>query len=447
MNTLLSRRRFLKGLTSSAAIAPLSLPGLTRMAMASETQQSRLKVVFFVIPDGFGTDSFNGGFNQGIWFPDAPVNDSDQFTLKAASQVLADYRSQSLYLQGLICGPGNAGHNGWKQVLRDSSGSQTSIDNILGQVMVGTDPSQRVIYAGPHANDHVNWFISWNGNQMRVPQDDPGVLFQQIFGNISGGDDNSGSGNSRSHLFDPVTQDLMTLRQKLSGSERAKLDTHLDAVEQVATDLDNTGEPSSGCSPQAPGNFNLRSPDYRNQVQQAHNKVVATTLGCGISRVATIQVGRSADQVVLKDVSSAKNPHDLAHRYAGEREWRESRQWYARQCKLFLDELAKHDDPDVPSDSLLDHTLVVLTSEMSDGAPEHQYNMPMVLLGGASGMVNNGTGNGRYLNITDQGDRDHWAAGKQVDMQRIWSTLAQAMGTSTPYGGDNSAITGIFRNV
>jgi hypothetical protein len=117
-------------------------------------------------------------------------------------------------------------------------------------------------------------------------------------------------------------------------------------------------------------------------VQQAHSQVVATALSCGITRVATVQVGRSAESLNILEVSSEKNPHDCAHRYATEEAWRGSRQWYARKAKEFMDELAKFSDPDVPTDSLLKHTLVVVTSEMADGAPEHTIDMPLLLMGG-----------------------------------------------------------------
>lgn len=451
MSFLKSRRRFLKAAAGAGVLAPMSLPGLTRIAHAGTTGQAKTKVVFFVVPDGFATDSFNGQFNKGLWFPQtvqANATDTTQFTLNEVSQELAAYKNRSLYLQGIILGQGNAGHNGWTEVLRDKNKSQSSIDVLLGRTMQGTDPSQRAIFAGPHATDSVNWYVSWDGKNKRTPQGNPTLLFENIFGtNYSGAKARTAQNNSGQHLFDPINQDIQTLRSKLSGSERQKLDTHLDSMEQVVADMDATLPISAECSPVMPSNHPMMSADFRNQVQSSHHQVVATALSCGVSRVATVQVGRSADQVVIKDASLRANPHDLAHRYKSEQEWKDSRKWYARQAKLFLDELSRHADPDVPSDSLLDHTLVVITSEMSDGAPEHQYNQPMLFVGGASGLLKSGDGQGRYLNITSQGDRNHWAAGRQVDQQRIWATVAQAMGTSVPYSGNTSSVSGIFTNV
>lgn len=452
MSFLKSRRRFLQAAATSSVVAPLSLAGLTRMAQASTTGKAKTKVVFFVIGDGFATDSFSGEFNKGLWFPKTSVEnavESEDFLLNEMSQELADYQDQSLYLQGMILGEGNGGHNGWTEVLRDRKRSHSSIDLILGQAMPGTDPSQRSIYAGPHAVDHSNWYISWSGKNKRTPHGNPKLMFENIFGNNFVKTERSGSSNKGTHLFDPINQDIQTLRSKVSGAEKQKLDTHLDSMEQVVTDMNNTDAITAECNPVPPADSPIMSADYRDVVQGSHHQVVATTLSCGVSRVATIQVGRSADSVIIKEASLEKNPHELAHR-SNEKGWKTSRKWYAKQAKLFLDELASHADPDVPGDSLLDHTLVVITSEMSDGAPEHQYNMPMLMVGGASGLLNNGSGNGRYYNISQYGNRHKWAGNlkiQQVDFQRVWATLAQAMGTSVPYGGDVSVIPGIFNNV
>jgi hypothetical protein len=89
---------------------------------------------------------------------------------------------------------------------------------------------------------------------------------------------------------------------------------------------------------------------------------------------------------------------------------------------------------------------------MADGAPEHMIDMPMVLMGGAGGLLKSGEGAGRYFNITQQADRQHHTGNPEigksfVDMQRIWATIAKAAGTSVPYAGNIEPVTGIFSNV
>ncbi len=454
MDILKSRRRFLQGLAAASVYGPLSQFGLARMALAGQAEQSKLKVVLVVVPDGLAVDSYTGGGfgdGRGLWHPTAQGMDTTTFTLNEISAELEAYRNQSLYLRGIILGPGNVGHSGWNWVLRDSGSSQSSIDVLLGQALPGTEPSHRSLFAGPHAGvDGTPWFVSFQGGVIRTPHRDPVLMAEALFKEpvrLATGP----QPRSRA-LLETALADIQEIKGKLSGAERQKLDTHLDSVEQVIKDLDMTQPPVGECKPVTLEPLDFRSARDRTRVQANHHQVVATALSCGITRVATIQIGRSAESLNIIDVSTSSNPHDCAHRYSGEAFWKGTRQWYARQVKLFMDELARYQDPHVPGDSLLDHTLVVLTSEMADGAPEHMIDMPLVLMGGASGLLKSGEGAGRYFNITAQADRQHHSGnpviGKNfVDMQRIWATLAKAAGTTVPYGGNIEPVTGIFSNV
>ena len=454
MGILKSRRRFLAGLVAAGVYGPLTQFGLARMALAGQTQEARLKVVFVVVPDGLAVDSFQGGENfgdgRGLWHPVSSEMDTTAFTLNEVSSELAAYRSQSLYLRGILLGPGNAGHNAWGWLLRDSQQGHSSIDVLLGQAMPGSEPTHRSLFAGPHAGiDGYPWFVSYQGTAIRTPYRDPKLMAESLFkapAQMRRSEPGAGS------LLEAALVDIQEVKSKLSAGERQKLDTHLDSVRQVIKDLEDARPPVGECKPVTLEPVDYRSAVHRNRIQANHHQVVATALSCGITRVATIQIGRSAESLNIIDVSPTSNPHECAHRRSGEAFWKGTRQWYVRQVKLLMDELARYQDPHVPGDDLLKHTLVVLTSEMADGAPEHTIDMPLVLMGGASGLLKSGDGAGRYFNVTPQADRQHHAGNPTigrsfVDMQRIWATIAKAAGTSVPYGGNIEPVTGIFSNV
>lgn len=448
MDILKSRRRFLMQLAAAGALMPLSSSGFAKYLTLSEKEESKLKVVFFVIPDGLAVDSFTGPqYNgQGLWFPHAQGADTADFMLNDVSAELADFRKDSLYLRGLMVASGTGGHAAWEYVLRDSKGEMSSIDRILGDALQGTHPSHKSVFAGPHTQrDSFHWFLSWDGQTMRTPQDNPQRLYDALFG-VNRRAVLAGK-KSNEHLFDSMKTEINEIMSQVSGSQKQKLVTHLDSIEQVEKDL-GTALPAA-CSPFEVDNNPINDARYRNEVQQSHHKVVAAALSCGITRVATIQIARSAESLNILEVSSSHNPHECAHRYSTEDVWRRSRQWYARQANLFMKELESRSDPDVDGDSLLKHTLVVFTSEMADGAPEHMRDMPLLLMGGASGLLRNGTGQGRFLDITDQWDRQLESNVKYryVDMQRIWATIARAAGTSVPYAGNVDVVKGIFSNV
>ena len=447
-----SRRSFLKSLAGASAITPLSMVGMSRLAFAADNP--KLKVVFAVIPDGFAVDTY-GGYDGGLWFPRATEKDTSNFTLRPMSEKLAAYKNQSVFLKGLIVGSGTGGHNGWTTILRDSQASKSSIDVLLGDAMPGMNPTIKRIFAGPHAQVGAAWTVSYQNSNRISPEASPYILFDQVFNGVSNTAQSGVSTTiqSKDHLFDPVVDQINDIRSSLAGRERAKLDDHLDAVETLASDLRSTagnGPDYSGCSPDShepSGGLNVSSADYRDAITDAHSEVIAGALSCGISRVATLQIGRSADPVVIKSVSTSRNPHDCAHRYGSVDEWKGSRLWYMDKVTDLLDKLASMPDPDVAGDNLLQHTLVVLTSEMADGAPEHMQDVPVTLIGGASGLLKSNNGQGRFMDLYDIGERSHWAMGKAVDMQRVWATIAAAAGTSVPYSGNIDVIPNLFTNV
>ena len=228
-----SRRSFIKSLLATSIATPISMSSFARIAMAQNNQ--KLKVIFAVIPDGFGVDAY-GGFDNGLWFPNTEATDTTDFQLNEMSSHLGDYANQSLFLKGLLLSSGTGGHNAWNYILRDSAGQKTSIDLLLGNHMPGTNQSVKRLYSGPHSMVGAAWNISFQDGSMIRPEDSPYQLFEQVFGDYSG-EGNDEPADVRTHLFDPLASQISALRSELGVSQRAKLDLHLDAIEQVKNDL------------------------------------------------------------------------------------------------------------------------------------------------------------------------------------------------------------------
>lgn len=471
MTMSVSRRRFLLGLAAAGvgagvgAYPLLSRSGIWRLAQSPRNAAAKLKVVFYVVPDGQGIDSFNrqGGEwdGRGIWHPHVANGETDtsNFELNEVTSLLSDHRAQSLYIRGTVVNMGGgqgsavAGHAAWNSVLRDALMQHSSIDVLLGHAFKGPG-GVRLVHAGPHTAVANQWFVTWDGTNMQAPQSNPLVLFRQLFGeSLTTGN----SGARSAHVLDTAAEDLKDLKRSIGAAEMQKVQTHLEAVEQVAGDLGPITPPTcSPREPELPAGVDMNGVAHRVEVHEAHNQVVATALGCGVMRVATIQVAASSERLNFPDVAPNRNPHDLAHlsQYgrgeADRRDWVAGRSWYVRRFKHFLDELAKQPDPDVDGDRLIDHTLVVLTSEMSDGAPEHQLDMPLLMVGGRHTPLNTHNGQGRYLDITSQSDVTYYDGRplKQVSMQRIWATLARAAGIGeVPYGLNTDSVDGLFTNL
>lgn len=471
MNPSAGRRRFLiaaatAGVAAGVTVPLFSKPGLARLAASgSGTHSPKMKVVFFVIPDGLGINGFASGGSEwapdkAIWHPHVAdgLTDTADFTLNIASQELDAHRDKALFLRYLENAQAFGGHGAYNTILRNSSaGSSSSIDVLLAKALPGNNPVVGAAFAGPMTKVNTggnNWYVSYDGGAMRTPQKDPRVLFENLIGS-PGLQHNA---RSAQLILDPAMNDLQEVRGKVHGAERAKLDTHVEAMAALMDELGETLPPS--CDDAMPPDAHpTDDPNFRNEIQLAHHQVIATALSCGIMRVATIQVAYSSEQSPIPGIDP-RSAHDIAHwgRMGSEDQaveadkarWEARARWYTAKVKDFLDELQRHADPDVPGDSLLDHTLVVYTSEMACGAREHMMDMPLVLLGGASGRLMNGDGKGRYYDVMQFGDVDNqWQPTrprKLVRMQRLWGTLGAALGVEVPYNGNMDPIPGVFRS-
>lgn len=498
MTIVKSRRRFLYGLAAAgtAGIGSsyfLSQQSLARMALQGASGREdtpQPKIVFVVVADGFGTGYFNpydptdSPERRPLWHPwgdkegdstSGDNNDAEYWfgreiedpILASVSSELAAFKNRSLYIRGTRVGDTSAsGHQGWNEILRDNKRTLPSIDQILGAALPGAKQTLNCVYAG-HISHNPEFSVSWTASAEKAAMiNNPIILYDNIFGSSGG----RGQVRAPGVAFDPAIGELTELKESLTGPEREKLSVHLDAAEKLAGNL-NAGVTPVKCEEQNAPDFEsvwLSDHTQRSKVLQGHAQVLAGALACGMMRVATFQIGASSEETDLfeDDGTLIGNAHQCAHQAVGGGgpgnlgnigPWRKSRVWYAKRVLKLLEELNNYPDPHAEG-ALLDHTLVVITSELSDGLPEHQYDMPLLLVGGerSFGTMVGKQRLGRFLNIRDQSE-DH--AENQfykyhVKMSRIWNTIATVMGVDSGFdspsaAGDKGAevVSGIFTGV
>ncbi len=249
-------------------------------------------------------------------------------------------------------------------------------------------------------------------------------------------------------------KELDSLHRAVTGltSEQTKLQIHLDAVRKLKDAARNpTGPTSISCTtrptlPALEAARGLSPLDQKNfrKILDAHLEVSAAAIVCNSARVITLQNMWANSDINFGfegGPAVAKGHHDpVSHSWdaAGRDEFRQCQRWfYERLVDKFLTPLSAK-DPSDPDHTVLDNTLVLICSEVSDGAnhnsdaskiwvggKEQSSYLPFVLIGGAGG----------YLR-----------AGRVVDVQRkhvdVLATLSDAMGVPvSTIGGQNvSAI-------
>jgi hypothetical protein len=242
------------------------------------------------------------------------------------------------------------------------------------------------------------------------PDTAPSATLARVFGNLapatSGPDGSAAVARALKEdrsVLDFVQRDLGRLQARLPALERAKLDSHLDALREYERSL-VAGSASAG-PVTVPTSLDPVTPNK----SADHPKIVSEFFGLtklafqlDLTRVVTFMFGSGNSQVSFADIAgTGKGLHPVAHDYkAGP--LGQATSWYCATVAKFIQDLAATKDLD--GSSILDNTVVVMFSET---AQYHEFtNVPFALFGGSK----LGLTGGRCLQYTGRTPADAWAA-------------------------------------
>lgn len=422
MNTLCSRRDFLKYLTATTGAASLfSLDALLGLSNAQAAGQPLQKFIFV---------NFSDGYPRGHWAPGK--NTDGTLAMNRCNRVLQPIQENCVFINGMDL-RGSSGHEGFATQWRDSSRDAPSIDTLLA-----TQSEYRVGYSMPHVRagvDTGHW-----GHGSRVPSqgvgrntlvfdDSPSSLYRRLFG--SGPVAGNLEDRKRQLLIENSISDVESLMAKYGSAERAKLEAHLQELNTARQNILNASSGSSG-KPESYLWKTLSTAGGRDARAELQVQNLVLSLATGRSRLGCLALGSTNDNVGISGVANGKSPHDTSHKLFGVQAFADTRNWYMKQVYRLAYHLNRI--PDANGSTLFDNTLIVVTSEMSD---DHSpSDIPVILVGGRSP---DGT-NSRLVRFGPTG------AGRSISpggvIGSLWSGMAEAAGISSPY--PSRPVDGVF---
>lgn len=440
------RRDLLKALGASALLPAATLPLLEGRAWAASGRAER--VIFFYYPDGVPGWSQEGDASR--WHPQGSTFD---FTLPQVAEPLAPFRERCVWFRGLSMGGTDAGSHpgGAKKLLTGKDGGQgESIDTWLSRT-AGADSPWRHLHLGVMAtqnNATGDKFITYVApGQTVAPEDDPRAAFSRLFG-TPGGAPVEGGGEVVASLdksvIDGVLDEMNAFKQRLGGLEATKLDLHLDALRDLERQVSGgtTAGPALSASCDAPfldtggfGDHQLQDAAAFPAMSRAQIDLAVLAMACGKTRVATIQHSHHTSELIMSrfpdtdlhdpgfDMRSHQASHYGARHDDGKREFSDyvkQRRWFVEQFAYLLQRLDETPEGD---GTMLDHSLVVLVTEVCDGNLHLHDDMPFLIAGGAGGRLSGGR-------LLDVGYRRHGD---------LWASVADAMGQPVSGWGDGSS--------
>lgn len=439
-----SRRDFLRVLGAAAAALPFSQLLLGRDAAASNVAR---RIIFFYFPDGVLTGDANG------WHPSGSEHD---FTLTEQLAPLQAHQEACVFFRGVGMGSTDEGSHpgGAKKLLTATDGGMgQSIDQLLAGT-VGASSAYHHLYLGAAATktgtgDKCISYPDGSGNSVS-PIDNPRVAFESLFGagSTPGGTMTGTTVDpAKATVIDGVLGDMKRLRAELGAVEKQKLDLHLDALNEMEKRIKgmspgNPAAPASCGMPSITAIDDAKIQDDASfpEVLKAQIDLMVLAMACGKTRVGTIQGSYHTSQINMNKFVGTEmyNPsYDISSHTASHYTDDPSKllkpfvaqiRWWMSQYAYLLTELASRPDPE-GGGSMLDGSLVLLCSEVSDGKVHSHHDMPFVLAGGGGGALKTGR-------LLQYGDEPHG---------KLFVSLAQAMGHNLQsFGSGNGRLPGLL---
>lgn len=232
-----------------------------------------------------------------------------------------------------------------------------------------------------YSNDYLNR-ISWQTpDRFRSPIPNPAQLFDKLFGGQEGSAAQIAWLHARKKsVLDAMHRDANRLAGRLPSSYRPVLTSYMETVREVEQGLQQGG---FSCTPnlgRPTQDFSNPNANYQLRFHLMHQLVVLA-MQCGLTNAATIMYGPGVSEELsfAEQLGSGLGHHAVAHHQQNASSIERLKQMNRLQVGLLADLLQK-----LKSANLLDETVVLYGSDMSDGNVHYTENLPMLLCGAGS---------------------------------------------------------------
>jgi hypothetical protein len=234
--------------------------------------------------------------------------------------------------------------------------------------------------------------ISWRGEATPMPPElNPRLVFERLFGTADFSLDaeiRARRSQYRRSILDFVRDDTRQLAGKLGSPDRRKLEEYLSAVREIERRIQTAEKDNRAVRPaiEKPAGVPITLPDYAKLMYDL--QVVA--FQADLTRVTSLMLGREGSMRVYPEIGVPDPHHPLTH-HRDNPDWIEKvtqiNCLHAELFAYFLKKLKSTPDGD---GSLLDHSMIVYGSGLSDGNRHSHEDLPVLLAGRGDGSLKPG---------------------------------------------------------
>lgn len=433
----LHRRTFLKGVGTAMSLPLLDamLPAGAR-AFASAAAQPPVRMAFLFVPNGLIMPAFR------------PLEVGEDYGLTETLQPLANLKSELNVITGLAQDNGRAKGDGPGDHARSAStfltGAhpvKTSGANIRVGVSVDQVAAEQIgsrtrlpslelgTERGRHAGSCDSGYscayssaISWKTASTPMAKEiDPRLVFERLFGSAEAEKGRAFRSAFRKSILDMVADDAAKLQGSLGLTDRRKMDEYYSSVRELELRITRAEEMAQAERPA------FDPPDGVPQDVQEHIRLMYDLLALAFrtdtTRVATFMLANEGSNRTYSMAGVTDGHHELSHHRMDQAKIDKLKKidhFLMTQFAYFLEQLRSKKEGE---GTLLDHSLILYGSGISDGNRHRHDDLPLVLAGRAGGAIRTGR---------------HIRYDRETPMNNLFLSMLDRVGAKVERLGDSS---------
>ncbi len=422
----------------------MALPFLDAMTPAfgaspTLTGDTPRRLAFAYVPNGVIMDAFK------------PTTIGADFEMTRILESLAPLKSDLLVITGLTDNNGNALGDGPGDHARAAASYLTgvhpkktsgadiqngiSVDQVAANAVggstrfasleLGTEPGQLAGNCDSGYSCAYSNTISWRGDTTpNPPEINPRLVFERIFGAEDQPKDPVVRARRKLYkesILDFVQQDTKSLMSNLGPTDKRKLDEYLFSVRDIEKRIAAAEADGPEIAP------TIDRPDgipieFQKHVRLMYD-LMTLAFQANLTQVATFMYGREGSNRTYREIGVSGAHHGLTH-HRGDPQKIEDitkiNSFHMEQFAYFLDRLKSTPDGE---GTLLDNTIAVYGSGISDGNKHLHNDLPVLVAGRGGGSIRPG----RHINFADG-----------TPMTNLYMSVLDRMGVQRENLGDST---------
>jgi Protein of unknown function (DUF1552) len=272
--------------------------------------------------------------------------------------------------------------------------------------------------------------MSWKSPTMPLPAEtNPRFVFERLFGSGNTAEERRARSEEDRSILDGVTQEIAKLRRKLGAPDRLKLGEYFDAIRDVEQRIaKNESYNRDVAIPDRP----VGEPESFREHAELMFDLQALAFQADITRVSSFMLARENVNRSYTEIGLPEAHHAMSHHANNPEKMKvfaKLNHYHVDTLGYFLRKLQAIPDAD---GSLLDNTVVLYGSGMSDGNTHNNFNVPVVVVGGRSQQI--------------QGNR-HLRYAKGTPLANLSLTLMLKFGVPAEHFGDSTGKLDLLSDV